>query len=92
MAGAQEKAAFSVARGTDEYPERGRVIRFTNVITNINNDYNTQTGRFRFKTSLTENLAMCTIFSVRCKHDIFAVINTSRVSVTDLHKTSIKHN
>lgn len=47
VAGLQEKAAFSVARGTDEYPERGRVIRFTNVITNINNDYNTETGRFR---------------------------------------------
>lgn len=79
MAGLQEKAAFSVARGTDEYPERGRVIRFTNVITNINNDYNTETGRFRFKTSLIENLAMRTVFSVRCKHDIFAILNTSWV-------------
>lgn len=87
VAGVQEKAAFSVARGTDEYPERGRVIRFTNVITNINDDYNIQTGRFRFKTSLIENLAMCTIFSVRCRHDTFASRNISRVSVTDWHKT-----
>lgn len=44
---AQQRAAFSVARGTNEYPQRSRVIRFTNVITNINNDYNTETGRFR---------------------------------------------
>lgn len=46
-AGVQQKAAFSVARGTNEYPDRSSVIRFTKVITNINNDYNTNTGRFR---------------------------------------------
>lgn len=43
----QERAAFSVARGTNEFPARNSVIRFTKVITNLNNDYNTQTGRFR---------------------------------------------
>lgn len=45
--GAQQRAAFSVARGTNDYPERSSVIRFTTVITNINDDYNTETGRFR---------------------------------------------
>ncbi|XP_022597892.1 complement C1q subcomponent subunit C-like [Seriola dumerili] len=45
--GAMEKAAFSVARGTNEYPDKASVIRFTTVITNINDDYNTDTGRFR---------------------------------------------
>ncbi|XP_011615747.2 complement C1q subcomponent subunit C-like [Takifugu rubripes] len=45
--GAQQRAAFSVARGTNQYPDRSSVIRFTKVITNINNDYNTETGRFR---------------------------------------------
>ncbi|XP_071349059.1 otolin-1-like [Trachinotus anak] len=45
--GTQDRAAFSVARGTNEYPEKASVIRFTKVITNINNDYNTETGRFR---------------------------------------------
>ncbi|XP_030275824.1 complement C1q subcomponent subunit C-like [Sparus aurata] len=43
----QHKAAFSVARGTNEYPDKSSVIRFTNVITNLNDDYNTETGRFR---------------------------------------------
>ncbi|XP_070758635.1 complement C1q subcomponent subunit C-like [Enoplosus armatus] len=45
--GVQQQAAFSVSRGTNEYPDRASVIRFTNVITNINNDYDTVTGRFR---------------------------------------------
>lgn len=45
--GVQEQAAFSVARGTNQYPERASVIRFNNVITNINEDYDTETGRFR---------------------------------------------
>lgn len=45
--GVQQQAAFSVARGTNEYPDKGSVIRFTNVITNINDDYNVETGRFR---------------------------------------------
>ncbi|KAM6927289.1 complement C1q subcomponent subunit C-like [Xenentodon cancila] len=45
--GIQQQAAFSVARGTTEYPDRNSVIRFTKVITNINNDYDTNTGRFR---------------------------------------------
>ncbi|KAG7226656.1 hypothetical protein INR49_001826 [Caranx melampygus] len=53
MAGAQEKAAFSVARATNQYPERNSVIRFTTVITNINDDYNTETGRFRCRVSGT---------------------------------------
>lgn len=46
-AGTQQRAAFSVARGTNEYPDRASIIRFTSVITNINNDYDTTTGRFR---------------------------------------------
>ncbi|XP_075952068.1 complement C1q subcomponent subunit C-like [Anarhichas minor] len=45
--GVQQQAAFSVARGTNNYPDKSSVIRFTKVITNINNDYNTETGRFR---------------------------------------------
>ncbi|KAM9361939.1 LOW QUALITY PROTEIN: complement C1q subcomponent subunit C [Symphorus nematophorus] len=44
---AHQKAAFSVARGSNDFPEKASVIRFTNVITNINNDYNTVTGHFR---------------------------------------------
>ncbi|XP_041639385.1 complement C1q subcomponent subunit C-like [Cheilinus undulatus] len=45
--GVRQKAAFSVARGTNDYPSRASVIRFTTVITNINDDYDTETGRFR---------------------------------------------
>ncbi|XP_035486084.1 complement C1q subcomponent subunit C [Scophthalmus maximus] len=45
--GVQQGAAFSVARGTNEYPERSSVIRFTMVITNVNGDYDTDTGHFR---------------------------------------------
>nr|CBN80645.1 Complement C1q subcomponent subunit C [Dicentrarchus labrax] len=45
--GVRQQAAFSVARGTDQYPDKASIIRFTNVITNINNDYQTETGRFR---------------------------------------------
>ncbi|XP_034021220.1 complement C1q subcomponent subunit C-like [Thalassophryne amazonica] len=49
----QQQAAFSVARGTNEVPDKFSVIRFTTVITNINNDYNTQTGHFRCRISGT---------------------------------------
>ncbi|KAM4588213.1 complement C1q subcomponent subunit C-like [Odontesthes bonariensis] len=45
--GVLQQAAFSVARGTNDYPDKGSVIRFTKVVTNINNDYDTQTGHFR---------------------------------------------
>ncbi|XP_034062167.1 complement C1q subcomponent subunit C-like [Gymnodraco acuticeps] len=51
--GVQQQAAFSVARGTNTHPEQASVIRFTNVITNINDDYNTETGRFRCRVSGT---------------------------------------
>nr|SSC14283.1 Complement component C1qC [Channa striata] len=47
LAGMQQIAAFSVARGTDQYPEKASTIRFTDVITNIEGDYSTETGRFR---------------------------------------------
>uniref|UniRef100_A0A8C6M7T1 C1q domain-containing protein n=1 Tax=Nothobranchius furzeri TaxID=105023 RepID=A0A8C6M7T1_NOTFU len=66
--GAQQQAAFSVARGTGDFPEKFSIIRFTKVITNINNVYNTATGRFRcqvsgmyyfeFHASLEERLAV----------------------------------
>ncbi|XP_061584370.1 complement C1q subcomponent subunit C-like [Cololabis saira] len=46
-AGVQQQVAFSVARGTSEYPDRNSVIRFTKVITNIDGGYDTNTGRFR---------------------------------------------
>ncbi|XP_053171422.1 complement C1q subcomponent subunit C-like [Scomber japonicus] len=46
-AAVQQQAAFSVARGTNDYPDRRSVIRFTKIITNINNDYNSATGHFR---------------------------------------------
>lgn len=46
-AGVQPKAAFSVARGTNEYPDKASVIRFTTIITNLNDDYDTTTGHFR---------------------------------------------
>ncbi|XP_072237628.1 complement C1q subcomponent subunit C-like [Leuresthes tenuis] len=45
--GALQHAAFSVARGINNYPDKGSVIRFTKVITNINDDYDTLTGHFR---------------------------------------------
>ncbi|XP_054472854.1 complement C1q subcomponent subunit C-like [Anoplopoma fimbria] len=51
--GGQLQAAFSVARGTNEYPERTSVIKFTKVITNINDDYDTSTGHFRCRVSGT---------------------------------------
>lgn len=53
MADAQQRAAFSVARGTYEYPDRASTILFTTVITNINNDYNTGTGHFRCRVAGT---------------------------------------
>ncbi|KAM9365514.1 complement C1q subcomponent subunit C-like isoform 1-T2 [Pholidichthys leucotaenia] len=49
----QQQVAFSVARATNDYPERGGVIRFTKVITDINDDYNTGTGHFRCPVSGT---------------------------------------
>ncbi|XP_034546079.1 uncharacterized protein LOC117817461 [Notolabrus celidotus] len=45
--GVQEKAGFSVARATNNVPDRSSVIKFLNVITNINDDYDTETGKFR---------------------------------------------
>ncbi|XP_008297999.1 complement C1q subcomponent subunit C-like [Stegastes partitus] len=51
--GVQLQAAFSVARGTNEYPDKASVIRFTNVITDVGGDYNTETGRFRCRVSGT---------------------------------------
>ncbi|KAM9859224.1 complement C1q subcomponent subunit C-like [Aulostomus maculatus] len=47
VVGAQQLAAFSVARGSNEYPDKRSVIRFTQVITNIQDDFDTVTGRFR---------------------------------------------
>ncbi|XP_027858832.1 complement C1q subcomponent subunit C-like [Xiphophorus couchianus] len=46
-AAAQQKAAFSVARATSEFPAKSSTIRFTKVITNIENDFSTETGHFR---------------------------------------------
>ncbi|KAM7421942.1 hypothetical protein PAMA_010155 [Pampus argenteus] len=81
--GVQQQAAFSVARGTNEYPPRASVIRFTKVITNINDDYDTQTGRFRcrvpgtyyfiYHASLEERLCVLmkldeTLLSTFCDH------------------------
>ncbi|KAM9758444.1 complement C1q subcomponent subunit C-like [Menidia menidia] len=43
----QQQAAFSVARGTNDQPNKYSVIKFTQVITNINDDYDTATGKFR---------------------------------------------
>lgn len=51
--GVQLKAAFSVARGSNDYPDKASIIRFTNIITNINDDYNIATGRFRCRVSGT---------------------------------------
>ncbi|XP_024126006.1 complement C1q subcomponent subunit C [Oryzias melastigma] len=45
--GLEQQAAFSVARMTSEPPDKGAVILFTKVITDINGDYDTVTGRFR---------------------------------------------
>ncbi|XP_029907840.1 complement C1q subcomponent subunit C-like [Myripristis murdjan] len=45
--GEQQRAAFSVARGTSNFPARTSVIRFTKVITNLNNDYDVDTGHFK---------------------------------------------
>ncbi|KAK7899431.1 hypothetical protein WMY93_020284 [Mugilogobius chulae] len=47
VGGVLERAAFSVARKIDNHPERASVIRFNSVITNLNNDYDVLTGRFR---------------------------------------------
>ncbi|XP_072296110.1 complement C1q subcomponent subunit C-like [Eucyclogobius newberryi] len=45
--GVVERAAFSVVRINNDYPDRTSIIRFTKIITNLNDDYDTQTGRFR---------------------------------------------
>ncbi|XP_076131188.1 complement C1q subcomponent subunit C [Alosa pseudoharengus] len=39
-------SAFSIRRATAVKPERGIPVRFTLVITNINDHYNTETGKF----------------------------------------------
>lgn len=39
-------SAFSVRRATDVKPDRSTPVRFTSVITNINNHFNTETGKF----------------------------------------------
>ncbi|XP_041727763.2 complement C1q subcomponent subunit C [Coregonus clupeaformis] len=52
-AGSQLHSAFSVARGTASPPEKASVIRFTSIITDVNKDYNTETGRFRCRVSGT---------------------------------------
>uniref|UniRef100_UPI0037E83F6F complement C1q subcomponent subunit C-like n=1 Tax=Semicossyphus pulcher TaxID=241346 RepID=UPI0037E83F6F len=51
--GVQQKAAFSVARASNEYPDKNSVIKFKTVITNIHNDFNIETGRFRCRVSGT---------------------------------------
>ncbi|KAM4612854.1 complement C1q subcomponent subunit C [Polymixia lowei] len=45
--GVEQRSAFSVARGTSETPSRNSAVRFTSIITDINQDYNTTTGHFR---------------------------------------------
>ncbi|KAF7651351.1 hypothetical protein LDENG_00112150 [Lucifuga dentata] len=45
--GVELQAAFSVARGTNDFPQKSTPIRFTTIITNINDDYDKNTGRFR---------------------------------------------
>ncbi|XP_068450283.1 complement C1q subcomponent subunit C [Clinocottus analis] len=49
----QPQAAFSVARGLNDFPAKASVIRFTYVITNIYDDYDTETGHFRCRVSGT---------------------------------------
>lgn len=39
-------SAFSVKRTTEVRPDRGTPVRFTSVITNINDHFNTLTGKF----------------------------------------------
>ncbi|KAL2095125.1 hypothetical protein ACEWY4_009844 [Coilia grayii] len=39
-------SAFSARRSTDVKPDRGTPVRFTTVITNINNHYNVESGKF----------------------------------------------
>ncbi|XP_058488043.1 complement C1q subcomponent subunit C-like [Solea solea] len=51
--GGQQRAAFSVARATTENPSSSGPIRFTTVITNIDNDYDVETGCFRCRVSGT---------------------------------------
>ncbi|XP_062341869.1 complement C1q subcomponent subunit C-like [Osmerus eperlanus] len=45
--GGSDRSAFSVTRGTISAPEKFKVVKFKSVITNIHNDYDTETGHFR---------------------------------------------
>ncbi|KAJ0002541.1 hypothetical protein NQD34_007690 [Periophthalmus magnuspinnatus] len=47
VGGVPQRVAFSVARMTNDNPPRASIIKFTKIITNLNNNYDTQTGRFR---------------------------------------------
>ncbi|XP_069568793.1 complement C1q subcomponent subunit C-like [Brachyistius frenatus] len=51
--GIQQQAAFSVARGTHEYSAKASVVKFNNVITNINDDYDVTSGHFRCRVAGT---------------------------------------
>uniref|UniRef100_A0A669QNX1 Complement C1q C chain n=1 Tax=Phasianus colchicus TaxID=9054 RepID=A0A669QNX1_PHACC len=86
-----QQSAFSVTRQTGEHPMKNSPVIFNNVITNINNDYSTTTGKFTSKisglyyfvyhSSMERNLCIL-LFQDTVKKASFCDHKTNNIQVT----------